>query len=76
MKLLHFSSEDGAQKKAESAKMRLSIYGLAQNLSQLKTFRNGLFLTNILQMNNIVKQNRMAKANYPIILSFKKSIYC
>lgn len=34
MKLLHFSSEDGAQKKAESAKMRLSIYGLAQNLSQ------------------------------------------
>ena len=50
MKLLHFSSEDGAQKKAESAKMRLSIYGLAQNLSQLKT------LTNILQMNNIVKK--------------------
>ena len=67
MKLLHFSSEDGAQKKAESAKMRLSIYGLAQNLSQLKT------LANILQMNNIVKQNSMAKDNCPIFLSFKKS---
>ena len=69
---LHFSSEDGAQKKAESAKMRLSIYGLPQNLSQLKTFRNGLFLTNILQMNNIVKQNSMAKDNCPSFCHSRK----